>query len=579
MKAWKPVVVGIGALAVTTAALVPGFRTTRSVRLGLLPDGVTTESASAGFDRHQSAGLFVGVRTFKLDRDMQVPFAADDAVDLAYAFALGRSSGLVDPEHVVIALSGKPRKEESQRKLEALERAGARVIKAEHNEILTALQEQTAAAGRDGILIVSLATHGFVEDGIPYVLDATSDFQLTETTISLPALFEITANSKAERSLYFIDACRERLSRARGGTDPATAGISIGRMGRVHGQVIFYAAPVGGYAYDDPKAKNGVFTKAVLDGVTSCKAALDRGAITAETLQTFVEREVRGWIWTNKHRKVPAATQVSIEGSAGKMVLAQCIPPLCPPLFCSVDRVTYDGSTVTAFSQKEACRWSRDAQGPISSAKVAHLLAGNSTEVIVAATALQVFDPQGTSLWSTAVEGMRLRGFLVDDLKTRDSSLQIAALWDDERTSRSQLSVYDAQGHRLTYYDHPGRLQHFTIDRPTARHARKIVLSGIDDEAGASLGVRAPLASLTVLNSGAKVQWTGVLLPATERIARLEVGDSDNDARRDISLLTATGNVLHVDFDGRLLPGSSAKVKLTLVAAKKKHRRPRSSPR
>ena len=63
--------------------------------------------------------LFVGARTFSEDGSLEmVPYAVDDAVDLAYRFALDPRVGLVRPKHVMLALSDQtPRKPISQRRL------------------------------------------------------------------------------------------------------------------------------------------------------------------------------------------------------------------------------------------------------------------------------------------------------------------------------------------------------------------------------------------------------------------------------------------------------------------------------
>ena len=78
-----------------------------------LPDGPV--------DAAESAALFVGVREFTHDRTLaEVRYAADDAIDLAYLLAIERVPRLVDPRRVVLALSGKPRKPESETRLIAL---------------------------------------------------------------------------------------------------------------------------------------------------------------------------------------------------------------------------------------------------------------------------------------------------------------------------------------------------------------------------------------------------------------------------------------------------------------------------
>ena len=117
----------------------------------------------AGFNRDESAALFVGVRDFTHRELSSVPYAADDAVDLAYLFVFDWRSRLVRADRVILALSGDPVKSESRRRLEMLQHAGASVRHADAADIVFFVKRQSALAGKNGILILSLATHGFVQ--------------------------------------------------------------------------------------------------------------------------------------------------------------------------------------------------------------------------------------------------------------------------------------------------------------------------------------------------------------------------------------------------------------------------------
>ncbi len=156
------------AVAVTVVMSTGAAQTTRSAQR--LP---ATESAEAtGFDRAQSAALFVGVRYFTHDETLaEVRYAVDDAVDLAFVFALDRNVRLVDAGRVVLALSGEPQKPESQQKLDALRAAGATIREAGETDILALLERQSRSVRKKGILIVSISTHGFNADGLHYLLD------------------------------------------------------------------------------------------------------------------------------------------------------------------------------------------------------------------------------------------------------------------------------------------------------------------------------------------------------------------------------------------------------------------------
>src|SRR5258708_37872618 len=151
------------AVAVTVVMSTGAAQTTRSAQR--LP---ATESAEAtGFDRAQAAALFVGVRYFTHDETLaEVRYAVDDAVDLAFVFALDRNVRLVDAGRVVLALSGEPQKPESQQKLDALRAAGATIREAGETDILALLERQSRSVRKKGILIVRISTHGFNADGL-----------------------------------------------------------------------------------------------------------------------------------------------------------------------------------------------------------------------------------------------------------------------------------------------------------------------------------------------------------------------------------------------------------------------------
>lgn len=326
IKAWKPFAFATVVVSAATAAVLAPRPSPPARSIHVLP--VQRQiSAPSRFDRTQSAALFVGVRRFTKDHTLDVPYAVDDAVDLAYTFALDPRVNLVPAERVVLALSGTPQKEESQRRLAELQKAGAQVEHADQSDILLLLQQQAAAAGQDGIFILSISSHGFVWEGTPYILGSTSLFRYPDTALSTTRIFDIVATSEARRSLLFIDACRERIAAEvrTAAPDPRTAAPIVDRMTQIEGQVVFYAAAPGRYAYDDPKNENGVFTRAVIEGL-HCNAA-DDGVVTVDTLRRYVEREVRQWIRAHRDPSIGAAIQVSMEGDTDDMPLAVCSRP------------------------------------------------------------------------------------------------------------------------------------------------------------------------------------------------------------------------------------------------------------
>ncbi|HEX7807542.1 MAG TPA: hypothetical protein VF608_02415, partial [Thermoanaerobaculia bacterium] len=128
MRSWKPLVLALALLGLTTATFVPLVRHVRSA--GPVSAVATTAAPEPKFDRHDSAGLFVGVSKFR-DKDMYgVRYAVDDAVDLAYMFSMDRRLHLIPPQRVVLALSGVPVKDKSKERLKELKEAGAKEVTA-----------------------------------------------------------------------------------------------------------------------------------------------------------------------------------------------------------------------------------------------------------------------------------------------------------------------------------------------------------------------------------------------------------------------------------------------------------------
>ena len=279
-------------------------------------------------DAQASAGLFVGVQEFRDDDTLTpVKYAVDDAVDLAYEFAIERQPPLVQADHVMLALSGTPMKAASQDHLKALIAGGATQSHARHTDILKLLDKQSRAVGsKGGILLVALATHGMSENGTQYLLAEDTLLNFPETAVTDVTIRETISNNGVERALIFFDACREQLTRGprTGSPDPRSAAF-INALAGVTGLAVFSAAAPRNYAYDDDDCQNGVFTAAVIDGL-HCAAARDkRGYVTVGTLADFVEKQVLQWLQIHKSSGVRKATQLDSDGGSRTMPLAMCV--------------------------------------------------------------------------------------------------------------------------------------------------------------------------------------------------------------------------------------------------------------
>jgi hypothetical protein len=280
-------------------------------------------------DPKKSASLFVGVRDFPWDKTLAiVPYAVDDAVDLAYEFTMEQRPALVDAQRVVLALSGEPQKAGSQVKLKRLLAAGVTRRNATTEDILDLLESQSRSVGPGGIFIVAFATHGVSDDGIQYLLTASSTLgHYRRNGLTDAEIRETISRNGVARSLIFIDACRERLVKDRrsGDVDPRSVATFFRSFSKITGQVVFSAAPGGGYAYDDEERRNGVFTATVIEGLRCGARANASGFITVNTLQSYVESHVLAWLRAHKNRDAKTATQWTSEGNSKELPLSICV--------------------------------------------------------------------------------------------------------------------------------------------------------------------------------------------------------------------------------------------------------------
>jgi len=197
------VVLVCGVLAATAAA-----QSTRSVAFPPMPP----PAEPLGFEPAESGALFVGIREFTHDPSLtEVRYAVDDAVDLAYAMALEQPVAFVEPNRVVLAISGEPQKPESRERLRVLRERGAKTHPAGQTDILVLLERQARMVGKKGILIVGIATHGFSAEGLHYLIASNSMLRHRESAVATHKLLDIAAKSAATRSLILLDACRSRL--------------------------------------------------------------------------------------------------------------------------------------------------------------------------------------------------------------------------------------------------------------------------------------------------------------------------------------------------------------------------------
>ena len=287
-------------------------------------DGGTEAEGQGTFDPAASAGLFVGVSSFEDERIAAVPFAVDDAVDLAYLFAL--ELGLVLPERTVLLLAGEPRKPESVERLAQLVHRGVRRQSARMRDVYEYLGKLARGTEERGLFLLTVATHGVSDQGGDFLVATDSlGERALRTGIAVAEMFDEVARAGAGRRLVLLDACRERLSQGTRGKDESAMAQSFAdAISYATGLVVLSGATLGGFAYDDGKRRNGVFTAAVLDGLRGKASAGPEGWITVRTLADFVQQRVSEWVHRNRPDHVTKSLGIArrIEATAEALPLA-----------------------------------------------------------------------------------------------------------------------------------------------------------------------------------------------------------------------------------------------------------------
>lgn len=271
---------------------------------GILAQVLPREQRS--FNPAESAGLFVGVRNF-FDVDgrrstslQEVPYAVDDAVDLAHLFVIDLA--LVSPTRTKLCLSGEPQKEESRRRLDRLLAAGVHRDGATVNLLRERIRQAAQYTEPGGMLVMTFATHGIhTEAGDDCLLAQDSLTWDTDSMLKARYIADKISLAKAPRRITLFDVCRERMGEGRGLRDSAAKlSATFGEaLGRASGTFALFASPVGGYSFDDHVRKNGVFSGAFVRAFDTDPPADGKGIITLGAVVRRVRAEVDQWIRMN----------------------------------------------------------------------------------------------------------------------------------------------------------------------------------------------------------------------------------------------------------------------------------------
>lgn len=254
-------------------------------------------AGETGFTKEKSYGFFLGIGEF--DSRSQLPeltYAVDDAVALAHLFA--SELELLPPRNVRLALSGEPKSDRAKAKLKTLKDAGAKLVPPTKTEILFAIQDVSDAANeREGLVVVSLASHGFEERGEAFVMPRDGNRRLIrDTGVSQEAIRMTLDNSKAGKKLMIVDACRETPGGQTRGAGKMSDAL-LKALQATEGFAVMASCKVGQLSWEDPELEQGVFTHFLLEGFRGkAPASPQDGLIRLGSVSEYASKMTRDYV-------------------------------------------------------------------------------------------------------------------------------------------------------------------------------------------------------------------------------------------------------------------------------------------
>ena len=244
-----------------------------------------------------SAGIFIGVNEFELDRSLSpLRYAVNDAVAQAHLFV--EELHLIPAGNCILLLSGEPSTDLARIKLDELKALGINPQRASRTAIFQAL---LLATGRpmaaEDLLVLSFSTHGFEDRGIGYVMPTDgSRALLSDSGISVLTIQERLAGSGSGKKLLLVDACRELVEKGgKGGPSVMSDGFADA-FTKARGMSVLHSCSRGQYSLERDEIGHGVFTYHLLKALGGEAAADHHGYITLGSVADYLKSAVPEWV-------------------------------------------------------------------------------------------------------------------------------------------------------------------------------------------------------------------------------------------------------------------------------------------
>jgi len=164
------------------------------------------------------------------------------------------------------------------------------------SDILRLLEDLKSELQPEDLIVFSFSGHGVSNNaGEGFLLCSDTSYQdLFESSLPVSTIVDWVEASGVQKSVFFIDACREQVS------EYQSRGLGRGRLestaySQARVSATFYATRTGWYSFEDINSNYGIFTRFVLDAITGSadfQGGNQDGLVTFSELAGFVDQGV-----------------------------------------------------------------------------------------------------------------------------------------------------------------------------------------------------------------------------------------------------------------------------------------------
>ena len=215
--------------------------------------------------------LSIGVSKYK-NRELQLQFAAKDAMD--FSLAMAKQQGLLY--------------EKVQYKILLDEEANAENIR----DGLQWLKRETTQ--RD-VAMLYMAGHGInSNDGYFFFMPVNADMDRLNATCVRWMEIKETVDATPGKMLVFVDACHSGNVLGNNQRRAAMLSQAISELtGADNGAIVFTSSTGRQFSLENPDWNNGVFTKALVEGLNGAADLSDTKTITVNSLMWYITNRVK----------------------------------------------------------------------------------------------------------------------------------------------------------------------------------------------------------------------------------------------------------------------------------------------